>query len=132
MLAALLLLAGSHLVEALQATDSGTRLRAAYALARVHDPADSAQAAAVTHLLEAGIPTEKQACVEGLLDRHWPLSNGMPDALVDLLYGPVFRGTDVGRMGGDREAPARSLLRRTLADGLDRLPPARAREIATR
>lgn len=71
-LAAVVLVAAGNrlLLDNLTATDSGTRFRACYALARTYDPRDSVEADAVRRLVVSGLPQERKAALEGLLARR--------------------------------------------------------------
>src|SRR5688500_5430791 len=77
-------------MDNLTATDSGTRFRAAYALAHVYDTTSSNESTAVKHLLLSGLPGEQAAAGEGVLHRRWPEGH-VPDPVADLLYPPVIR-----------------------------------------
>lgn len=74
LLAALVLMLGADkaLVEALQSDDSLTRTRAAYALARTHDPADGAALGQIERILKDGDSVQRSETVRGLLCRDWP------------------------------------------------------------
>lgn len=78
-------------MDNLTAPDSGTRFRAAYALAHTYDTSSSSnEAAAVKQLLLSGLPGEQAAAGEGVLHRRWA-DGHVPDAMADLLFPPVIR-----------------------------------------
>lgn len=85
-LAAVALVAGGNrlLLDSLTATDSGTRFRACYALARTYDPQTSAEADAVRRLVVSGLPQERTAALEGLLSRR---IDGPPTDVVGAVPG---------------------------------------------
>src|SRR5687768_2688640 len=89
LLAVAMLLPGHKaLVESLGATDSMSRTRAAYALARVHDPADGTDAAAMQRILDAGLVAERVAAVRGLLARGTRLTSDQERKVIGMLADP--------------------------------------------
>ena len=107
------------LLENLTASDSGTRFRAAYALAHTHDPSSSIESAAVKQLLLSGLPGEQAGAGDGLLHRHWTEGH-VPDSMADWLYPPVIRRSPAGRnfelRGVGVMPPAQDGLRRLSTD----------------
>lgn len=90
LLAALVLVLGADkaLLEALQSDDSLVRTRAAYALARTHDPSDGTAAAKLDRLLTEGSDEQRAAIARGLLCRD----GGVAEArVVKLLDDPSAR-----------------------------------------
>lgn len=97
-LVALAVFAGSNraLVEHLSATDSGTRFRAAYALAHVYDTTSSNESQAVRHAIMSGLPGDQAAAADGVFQRRWP--NGrLPDDIADAVFPAVIRRQPSGR-----------------------------------
>lgn len=81
-LAATLLLFGATktLNEAVNATDSATKVRGAYALGRAFDPDDQTQTALVQRMIVTGHDGQREALVRGIVSRSWP--GGMPEWFV--------------------------------------------------
>ena len=83
---ALLIATPKVLIEATRASDSSSRDRGAYALARTFDPADESATTLVRNLLERGEADQHDAIRRGLMSRTWSsrpswLDSMMNDAL---------------------------------------------------
>ena len=123
---AVALLAGGNrvLLENLTATDSGTRYRAAYALAHTYDTSNTNEADAVRRLILTGLPGEQAAAADGAQQRRWP--NGrLPDDIADSIFPTTIRREPLGRqfsLPGMTTVPP-------LHDGLRLLAPDRARRV---
>ncbi len=87
LLAAFLLVLGADkaLLESLQSDDSMTRTRAAYALARAHDPADGTATARLERLLVDGDSAQRAEVVRGLLCREWRVPTDVLSRVTKLL-----------------------------------------------
>lgn len=128
-LVALAVFAGGNrvLVEHLSATDSGTRFRAAYALAHVYDTSSSNEAQAVRHAIMSGLPGDQAAAADGVFHRRWP-DGILPDDLVDAVFPVTIRRQPSGRpfaVPGVKTVPP-------LHDGLRMLREDKAREVMAR
>ena len=97
-LLAVALLAGGNrvLLDNLSATDSGTRFRAAYALAHVYDTSNTSESEIVRKLILTGLPGEQGAAGDGVHHRRWP-GNRVPDDIADALFPAALRRTPEGR-----------------------------------